>query len=280
MSLASLSGENKSLSETNESRVDFLRFLGTRKAPVLILGVLFCFYLGMFLKYRAYDVDNPWFLSFSYNTCVEHIDTDQYLNVPFPRGMDGTQFFGKLAAYGQCAVLRPLEWQPWPSVILSASLVVLSLGMWWFMLRKLDYPARFSIGFMIVAGLSEPFLSVANKFRYECFSFAFVSLGLLLVSYSRPFWGVLVAALAVEVQPIAIVGIAPVLILVWSTQKITRALMLRLICASALAFTFYLALHPNALHASQYLGKIKSGEISKVGGFFAALLPSASPAHS
>src|ERR1700723_47894 len=54
----------------------------------VLLG-LFGFYLLMFLRYRPYDIDNPWFLSFSYNSYVEHICTDQFMNVRFPEGMDG-----------------------------------------------------------------------------------------------------------------------------------------------------------------------------------------------
>ena len=100
----------------------------------------------MFLRYRPYDIDNPWFLSFSYNTCVEHINTDQYMNVQFPAGMDGTQLFGRLAAYVQCALLAHTGWQQWPAALVSAVFVVFSLTMWWLQLQRLGYKQTFVLG--------------------------------------------------------------------------------------------------------------------------------------
>ena len=55
----------------------------------LILFGLLGFYLLIFLRYRPYDIDNPWFLSFSYNACIEHIKTDQFMQVNIRAGMDG-----------------------------------------------------------------------------------------------------------------------------------------------------------------------------------------------
>ena len=62
------------------------------KGVLVLLLALLAFYLFIFLRYRPYDIDNPWFLSFSYNRFIEHIRSDQFAKVVFPGGMDGTQY--------------------------------------------------------------------------------------------------------------------------------------------------------------------------------------------
>jgi hypothetical protein len=74
------------------------------KAVLVLLLALFAFYLFMFLRYRPYDIDNPWFLSFSYNRFIDHIRSDQFAKVTFPARMDGTRCFGLLAAFPQYVV--------------------------------------------------------------------------------------------------------------------------------------------------------------------------------
>jgi hypothetical protein len=224
----------------------------------------------MFQRYRAYDIDNPWFLSFSYNSYVEHIDSDQFLNVRFPSGMDGTVLFGKLAASVQYALLSHLGWQQWPMAVIASSFVVVSLAMWWLQLRRLGYGQSFILTFLIVAGLSEPFLSTANKFRYEYFSFALLSLGLLLTAYRKPFLGIFVGALAVEVQPAALVGIIPVIVLSCYMEELTVGLFARLASGLLLAGAVYLYLHPKVL--SLWYRLQQSGLSNSVcdGGFFAS----------
>jgi hypothetical protein len=218
-------------------------------APTGILFGLFAWFLFSFQRYRPYEIDNPWFLSFSYDTCIEHIDTDQFLNVHFPGGMDGTMIFGKLAAYLQCAVLSRTGWQQLPAALLSSALVTLGLGFWMLQLRRLGFSVRFLSCFLVTVGLSEPVIAVANKFRYEFLSFALLSLGLLLVAYSRPALGVFVAALAIEVQPFGLAGLIPVLVLASSecaaNGKSAWRLPARFAVALALAAAVYLALHPH-----------------------------------
>src|ERR1700761_1795632 len=80
------------------------------KPLATIIVALLLFYLSMFLHYRPFDIDNPWFLSFSYSSFVEHVYSDQYMNVAFPSGMDGTQFFGKTAAFAQYLVALCAGW--------------------------------------------------------------------------------------------------------------------------------------------------------------------------
>src|SRR5260221_10322945 len=111
--------------------------------PVTILLALFCYYLAIFLRYRPYDIDNPWFLSFSYDTFVEHIHSDQFMNVRYPQGMDGTQLFGKIAAFIQYIFLSHAHWQQGPAVTLSSSMVAVALMFWWLQLRKLGFGPQY-----------------------------------------------------------------------------------------------------------------------------------------
>jgi hypothetical protein len=242
----------------------------SQKRFITILCGLFVFYLGMFLRYRPYDIDNPWFLSFSYNSYVEHICTDQFMNVRFPEGMDGTSLFGKLAAFVQFALLSQAGWQQWPAVVIASSFIVFSLATWWIKLRRLGYCDSFISAFLIIAGLSEPFLSAANKFRYEYFSFALLSSGLLLVAYRKPILGTFVAALAVEVQPAALVGIIPVIVLSCCMNKRTFGLFARLAVGLSLAAAAYFSLHPKVLHFEYSLRHSELSNNVWRGGFFGA----------
>jgi hypothetical protein len=234
------------------------------------LATLWGFYLLMFLSYRAYDIDNPWFLSFSHNACREHIQNDQFLGVKFPNGMDGTQLFGKIAAGIQCAALTPFGWQQRPAAVLASTLIVLALGMWWLQLRKIGYSERFTFLFVLALGLSEPVLAAANRFRYEEISFFMISLGLLLVTYDLPFCGVVVGALALEVQPAAIAGVIPIAYLAWRMRSSRGVILLKFIAGLLVAACAYLLLHPNVLTSKKYFDQVRGNDTTFLGGYFSA----------
>jgi hypothetical protein len=232
-----------------------------------VLAILWIFYLLMFLNYRAYDVDNPWFLSFSHGACVEHVATDQFMDVRFPYGMDGTQFFGKIAAGAQCAVLGHLGWLQWPAEILASGLIVASLGMWWMQLSRLGYSEKFTIFFTISVGLSEPALAAANRFRYEPVSFALISLGLLLAAQRRPFWGMFLAALAIEVQPAALAGVVAVFLLCWSLELPRRQTLIQIGAGLFSAACVYCVLHGDIFRTSHSPDALGGHWASEPGGF-------------
>src|ERR1700761_3900469 len=71
------------------------RFL--RCAPVILLTLL-GLYILMFQRYRAYEIDTPWFLSYSWNYKHSAVQTDEFGGAHFPQGMDGTRLFGKIPA--------------------------------------------------------------------------------------------------------------------------------------------------------------------------------------
>ena len=271
MSSEQMQDVEKAISEPRPHATRLLRRPGfSRLSQAGALVSLFAFYLSMFLRYRPYEVDNPWFLSFSYNACVEHIATDQFMDVRFPGGMDGTQYFGRIAAFVQCAVLSRVGWQQWPAAILVATMTVAALGLWCFQLKKLGYSDRFITLFLLVTGLSEPFLSSANRFRYESVSFLLLSAGLLLVSYRFLFWGMLVGALALEVQPIAFAGLIPLVVMSCLTRKMAWTDWLRLLGGGIAAAILYVFLHANLFVEPEALLRLVHGGGGEVGGFIAA----------
>ena len=225
-----------------------------RTAVLLALAALFLLYQLLFLHYRPYDVDNPWFLSFSYAHHVQHLRTDEFLHMRFPYGMDGTQYFGRIAADGQAAVASLFGWQQRPMAILSSGTIVASLGLWAWALRRMGYAPRLILTFLIVAGTAEPFVSAANRFRFEPLSFLLTSAGLLLSTFDFVFPAILVAALAVETQPSALLGLLPVLAFNLQRHGLSWKLAARTALALVLAAAFTLLLHPalwQLLHAGQ-----------------------------
>ena len=217
--------------------------------PGVLLIFFASFYCLMFQKYRAYDIDNSWFLSFSYNLSELHIEKDTFAQVPFPLGMDGTSMFGKFAAYVQSAALMIMGWTPRAASFVSIAFTVASLGLWWAALRKWGYSRNLVAGFILLLGISEPVVSMAEKFRYEFFSFFLLSLALWLAANRHAFLSLLVAFLAVETQPIAI--LVPVIIFALLISRVTnrRRLVWQACAAAVLALAVYLALHPHGISA-------------------------------
>ena len=231
-----------------------------RSAVLLVLAALFVLYQVLFLHYRPYDVDNPWFLSFSYQQHVEHVRTDQFFRMRFPYGMDGTQFFGWMAAEGQAAVAALFGWHQRPMAILSSATVVAGLGLWAWTLRRLRCAPQLIVTFVIVAGVAEPYVSAANRFRFEPLSFLLTSAGLLLSTFDLLFLGIFVAAIAIETQPSALLGLAPVLIFNVARHGLSRRLLTRGAAALLLAGSITLWLHPQLAQLLRF-GSTPSGTV-------------------
>lgn len=236
------------------SRLKGLRSrIETLESPSLvaltILVILAGFYALEYQRYRAYDIDNSWFLAFTYSDFVSHIPTDTFMQIRFPGGMDGTHLFGKAAAFIQWVVLSRTGWLPLPGTAISKVFTLASLGFWWAALRKWELSPRLAVPFLVLVGVSEPVLSMAEKCRYEFFCFFLFSVALWLAASGRIFWALLVAFLAVETEPAAIVAPIIVLALLFPRVRSRRRLLWQTALAASLGFLLYLLLHPHGISA-------------------------------
>ncbi len=162
----------------------------------IVLPLLAMLYGALFENFRPDDLDNPWFLSFSYNMCNEHVDTDQFEQVRFPNGMDGTHLFGKLAASTQCLALNRSRWLPRDASWLNILFVVASLALWWAALRRLRFSPVFVGWYVFLLGVWEPVVNMAGQFRYEFFAFFLMSAAVWLAATRLSVLSITIAFLA------------------------------------------------------------------------------------
>lgn len=220
-----------------------------RYVPQISVLLLFAlFYAGLAQKYRAYDVDNPWVLSYSYNACHNGGELDTFSGMPYPSGMEGVHLFGKVPARIQCTVFNRTGWTPGWIVVVSGIFGIASLMLWWSFLRRLGYRENWIIAFILMLGGMEPLVSMVEKARYEFFTFFLLSLALWLGVQGMELAAVLVAMLATETHPVGImVTILVVLFLALRTND-RRMLALKVAVSACVASVFYLCLHPYAIH--------------------------------
>lgn len=215
-----------------------------------VLLILFTTYLCLFLSYRPYEIDNAWFLSFSYG--FRHgIPTDEFMSVRFPAGQDGTILFGKIAAAIQGIPGEMFGWQQFPILVLHAMLLVCSLACWAFVLRRSGISQRVTLLFTAALGISEPIVSAVQRFRYEAEGFWFFSAGLALIAADLPFLGIFLSCVAVETQPIALLGVIAALFFSWSTRKSLARFFGQAFSALLAAAALYLVLHPDVFRIAQ-----------------------------
>jgi hypothetical protein len=177
------------------------------RAPNLILGVcltlLGLLYAVLYRRFRAYEIDNPWYLSFSRNFWVNHFSGDSFLNGVFPDGMGGTAVFGRGPALVQGAALNPFGWQPGPALLLSTLVVLAGLTLWYAFLRRSGLSAERSCSSVLALGMLEPFVNMADRFRYEPYAFLLMAGAFWLASMRRPWMALVVALLVLETEPAA-----------------------------------------------------------------------------
>ena len=221
--------------------------VGAVRSPYIVLSLLTACYCALFQRLRPYDLDNPWFLSFSYNMCREHEDTDKFQQVRFPNGMDGTHLFGRLAASVQCVVLNQTSWLPRDASFVTIVFVIASLGLWWGALRRLSFSSVFVGCFITLLGIWEPIVNMAGQFRYEFFSFFLMSLAFYLATNRLAFPALLVAFLAPETQPAALVACIPTIVVLCAGSLSRGRLILQTMLAGLVGGAAYVWLHPGAI---------------------------------
>jgi hypothetical protein len=213
---------------------------------LVLLVLVFAFYQLLFLRVRAFDVDNSWFLSFSYNFGMDHIYRDTFMNVPVPRGMDGTHLFGKIPAAIQSLFLKPFAWQARPAIVLSSLFITASLGLLAGAAKRLTFPALHCLIFIATLSLTEPFVLMACRARYEPFALFFLFAGLLSATYGQTGIALFLATLAVETEPAAIMGFVPIVaiaVIRRSTSWFTLAW--QAVLGGGIGLGIGLALHPD-----------------------------------
>jgi len=218
----------------------------------VVAVIVVAVYAIMFGNYRPHTaIDTQWYSSFSYNFCVKGIDTDATFGVAFPVGHGGTVAFGKLAAIVQCAALAPFNWSLVAANVLSVGGVVLSMAAIFAFLVREGFSRLGAVTCCLVLAVTEPFLAMANQSKYEYVTFLLAVCGLLLAARRHLLLAGLISVLALEVQPIGIMGPIYLISYVLSQMIQTRRLRLefdrvaKLLLGSILGLVVYFILHPN-----------------------------------
>src|SRR6516225_9285692 len=217
---------------------------------VLVVAV----YATVFENYRPNTaIDTPWDLSFSYNYCIKGIDTDVTFGSLFPGGMGGTVAFGKLAAMVQCAALAPFNWSLVAANVLSVAGVVLSMAAIFAFLVGEGFGRFGAVTCCLALAVTEPFVAMANQSRYEYVTFLLAVCGLLLAARRQLLLAGLISVLAIEVQPIGIMG--PIYLIAYELSRKIQTRRLRfefdriakLVLGGMLGLAVYFILHPGIL---------------------------------
>lgn len=221
----------------------------TNVGVFLLTILLVAAYVLLWNKYRPYNVDDPWFTSFSYDLCHKHSEFDEAFGGRFPNGMGGTVVFGKLAAYPQCVFYDLFGWsqtslQIFAKLTSLGGLILIALA-----LLKAGFE-RSLVGYFFITFIAmEPFFNMANQGRYESVTFLFLGAALLLAAHGWMAMAGLISAAAVEIQPIGIVVPLTALIFILCRQGVSRQDLLRSSLrfgGGCIAFVpFYFLLHPN-----------------------------------
>ena len=240
---------------------------------LVLLGVLYC---SLYNSYRAYEIDNPWYLSFSYNFHINHITKDLFLNGIFPDGMGGTPVFGRLAALLQASILSHAGWMPFPAMFFSTALVLAGLFFWSRFLTQEGLSQKQSAAIILALGLTEPFVGMAERFRFEPFSFLLMALAFWLASLRGRQFTLLTCSLclgllALETEPAALL-IFPGLLLYQLRSR--QAEPVKVLYAATLAVLFfamvYAYLHPDILTILQQTNWHRGNTQRQAGGFLRA----------
>ena len=234
---------------------------------LLLLGI---FYSVLFQRYRAYEIDNPWYLSFSRNFWVHRFREDYFLNGVFPDGMGGTEVFGRLPALIQGAFLNSMHWMPIPAMLLSTAVVLAGLWMWYLFLYSSGFSKEQSIANVLALGVTEPFVGMADRFRYEPYAFLLLATTFWLVSKGRSQLALIMGLLALEIEPAAgMVFLSVCLLLVrsgMSWKGFFAALGIAVLCFWAI----YWILHPHFFAILRATDWHRGAAQREVGGFLQA----------
>jgi len=226
----------------------------TLTSVAIIAVIVVAMYAIMFGNYRPHTaIDTQWYLSYSYNFCMKGLDTDATFGAAFPVGHGGTVAFGKLAAIVQCAALAPFNWSLVAANVLSVVGVVLSMAAIVVFLIGEGFSRLGAVTCCLALAATEPFLAMANQSKYEYVTFLLAVCGLLLAARRHLLLAGLISVLALEVQPIGIMG--PIYLIAYELSRMIQTRRLRLefdraselLLGSIFGLAVYFILHPSIL---------------------------------
>jgi hypothetical protein len=236
-------------------------------------GVTFLFYVILWGLYRPYNIDDPWSLSFSYSFCHRQSELDLAFGGRFPNGMGGTIAFGKLAAFTQCAVFDLFGWTRTALEVLSKTVSLAGLALMGLFLSRIGIGRRIIFCYIVAFAALEPFFGMASQAKYECFTFLLLFGSLLLVSNGRWFLAGLMAATAVEIQPMGILAPVMTAICLAFTHDGDRRERVRawaaLLAGGALVIPVYFLLHPHIFTAFTPVGGLEASWLLHPGFLYA-----------
>jgi hypothetical protein len=248
-----------------------------RRREYILIAILGLLYLALMGKYRAVELDNIWFLSFSHSFWVDHISTDGLMLATFPNGMGGVVAFGKIAAFVQGSVLNVVGWSLTHAILISIFFTLLSLVLFAQTCRRLGFSANFTLCYVALLGFSEPFVAVSQRARYEFLTVFLMAVALWLAARQRPALAVFVAALATEIEPVGVVVVLATVTFLLSSEVREKALsssrfIFSVVAGTAAALAVYFLLHPDivsVLRSADWIA-FKKQPASLPGGFVAA----------
>jgi len=222
---------------------------------VSIIAILVvAIYVTLFGNYRPHTaIDTHFYLSNSYNYCINGIDTDVTFGIYFPFGPGGTIAFGKLAAMVQCAALAPFNWSLAAANVLSVTSLVLSMAAIFAFLVGEGFGRLGAVTCCLALAATEPFVAMANQSKYEYITFFLAVCGLLSAARRHLLLAGLIAVLAIEVQPVGIM--APIYLISYELSRMIQTRRFRvefdrvakLVLGGVLGLAVYFILHPGIL---------------------------------
>jgi hypothetical protein len=217
-----------------------------------MFSIVIVSYVILFDHYRIENPDDAWSLSFAYNYTDKGITNDPN----FGASHGGVQFFGIIHAYCYGFFLDIFGWNRANSHLISTALILLSLLLFFFILRKMDYHKEVILGCVFLLSILEPTLSCAYRARPEALVLFFIMLSLFAAVHQKYLLSGFLAVLCFEIHPmgsISFVYIVSYIFAIKLNQHLTQTQLLAItkwftigIAAGGLV---YILLHHRHFHS-------------------------------
>ena len=181
-----------------------LKSLFERMKFLMLVPAIIAIYYFIFGIYRAENPDDAWTISFFYNFLHKHIVNDPLFGAPH----GGVQYFGIIQAYIYGPFLDAFGWTRDNIYLISSALILASMLIWVFILKKLRFPLETIGGLVCIFLMLETTLSTAFRSRPEALLLLSSSIALLFTTYNRYFWAGLFCMLSFEIYPIGVISFA------------------------------------------------------------------------